>query len=110
MSTIDLDAIRRRDAAWSPGCQYLYPGHPAASSPGIGSLPEVDPRPCSYRREHHGAPPDHIKRHVGPQHDHPFTYDPATDTGPEADRRALLAALDRLRAALATPPAPEAER
>jgi len=86
----EIDAIKARDATWDPRCQWAYPGFVGTDRDDW----DHDPTPCRDGRRHHGPAPDNVKRHIGPENDHPFTYDPARDTTPEADRHALLAMLD----------------
>jgi len=79
-----LDDIKERDATWDPRCQSLMDVHQCVHTefPPVG-LPNIHQPWRQYPAIH------------------PFTYDPALDTSPEADRRALLATATALTAALA---------
>lgn len=68
---MSLETIKGRDAMPWERCQFPVP-----------ALVRGDPpRPCRKTRDKHV---------INYGYQHPFTYDPATDASPEADRRALL--------------------
>lgn len=75
--------IRARDAEWKPLCQYQ---HQFKNGSVTGR--------CGYSAWTHG------RDILSASREHPFQYDIALDTSPEADRRALLAVAEAAAALL----------